>query len=143
MIYARKSCAGSCHLLSLHLLRFFFASPQSAMSSLCHYGDRAVNGCVDHCRDTCLMNPQGQTQPVVISYLPPFFPFFVGGGARQKNKYVTERRCLCKSHFTCVLGPATLSSGGTQPRDCRKSDSADINMTDFLCNDNAIEHTVL
>lgn len=48
----------------------FFASPQSAMSSLCHYSDWAVNGCADSCHDTCLMNPQGQTQTVAISYLP-------------------------------------------------------------------------
>lgn len=52
-----------------------------------------------------------------------------------------EQHYLCKSHFTCVLCPATLAW------QCRAQIAGQVtaqrlNMTDFLCNDNAIEHTV-
>lgn len=71
----------------------FFASPQSAMSSLCHYNDRAINECADSCYDTCLMNPQGQIHTVAISYLPTyptnhmlFFLYIFLSGKGLKNK---------------------------------------------------------
>lgn len=52
-----------------------------------------------------------------------------------------EQHCLCKSHFTCILCPATLSWRRTAEI-AGQVTAQRLNMTDFLCNDNAIEHTV-
>lgn len=54
---------------------------------------------------------------------------------------MTEQLCLCKSHFTCVLCPATLAWQRTAEI-AGQMTAQRLNMTDFLCNDNAIECTV-
>lgn len=52
-----------------------------------------------------------------------------------------EQHCLCKSHFPCILCPATLS-WRQAAKIAGQVTSQRLNMSDFLCNDNAIEHTV-
>lgn len=52
-----------------------------------------------------------------------------------------EQHCLCKSHFPCILCPATLS-WWQAAKIAGQVTSQRLNMSDFFCNDNAIEHTV-
>lgn len=52
-----------------------------------------------------------------------------------------EQHCLCKSHFPCILCPATLS-WRQAAKIAGQVTLQRLNMSDFLCNDNAIEHTV-
>lgn len=52
-----------------------------------------------------------------------------------------EQHCLCKSHFTCILCPATLSWQRTAEI-AGQVTAQRLIMTDFLCNDNVIEQTV-
>lgn len=46
----------------------FFYSPQSAMSSLCHYCDKAVNGCADSWRDKIRLLPSSTTATTKCAY---------------------------------------------------------------------------